>query len=189
VAVVGAPTGWGAVAGYCGYPQQPPYYDYGGNVVAQPDAMYVNGDPAGTPQQYADQAAQIAAGGAGAPVDPNGEWQPIGVYGIAGPDEAPPNEFFQLAINPQGVIRGNYHNTQTNATVPVAGAVDSKTLRAAWTIGDQKDPVFEAGIANLTKDQTTMLVHDGADQPQQVVLVRMPPPPSDPGQPAAAPPQ
>ena len=53
--------GWGTLAGYCGYPQQPAYYDYGGNVVSQPDAMYVNGDPAGTPQQYAQQASQLAA--------------------------------------------------------------------------------------------------------------------------------
>jgi hypothetical protein len=168
-------VGWGTLAGYCGYPQQPAYYDYGGNVVSQPDVMYVNGDPAGTPQQYAQQAAQLAAGGGSAPVDPSAAWQPIGIFGIAPPDPSPPNEYFQLAINRQGVLRGNYYNSRTDTTNPVSGSVDPKTLRAAWTIGDQKTPVFEAGIANLTRDETTMLVHDEGGAPQQVTLVRMPP--------------
>jgi hypothetical protein len=65
-------------------------------------------------------------------------------------------------------------NSRTDTTNPITGSVDRKTLRAAWTIGDQKAPVFEAGIANLTKDETTMLVHDEGGQPQQATLVRMP---------------
>jgi hypothetical protein len=43
-------------------------------------------------------------------------------------------------------------------------------------IGDQPTPVFEVGIANLTRDETTMLIHDQQGEPIQVVLVRMPPP-------------
>jgi len=27
--------------------------------------------------------------------------------------------------------------------------VDKKTQRAAWTVGDRKEPIFEAGIASL----------------------------------------
>jgi hypothetical protein len=33
--------------------------------------------------------------------------------------------------------------------------------------------VFEAGIENLTKDQTPVLVHFGADRTQQWLLVRV----------------
>ena len=58
-------------------------------------------------------------------------------------------------------------------TSPVYGAVDKKTQLAAWTIGDKKEPVFEAGIVNLTKDETPVLVHFGADKTQQCLLVRM----------------
>jgi hypothetical protein len=177
-----ATPNWGAVSNYAGYPQQPAYNDYGGNVVSQPDAMYVNGDPAGTPQQYAQQAGQIAS--AGAQGNPDDSWMPLGVYALApNSQDAPPNELFQLAINKQGVIRGNYHNTQTNKTQPVAGSVDPKTLRAAWTIGQQKAPVFEAGIANLTKDETTMMIHDAAGQSSQATLVRLPAPDSSGGAP------
>jgi hypothetical protein len=177
-AAVAAPASWEAVAGFCGYPQQPSYYDYGGNVVSQPDAMYVNGDQAGTPQQYADQAGQIAGAGSDAPPDPNATWQPLGIFSVAPDDGSAPFEFFQLAINPKGVLRGNYHNSDGDRTDPISGSVDTKTLRAAWTIGDQKTPVFEAGIANLTKDETTMMVHGQGGQSKQFTLVRMPAPES-----------
>ena len=51
--------------------------------------------------------------------------------------------------------------------------MDRKTQRAAWTVGGRKAPVYEAGIANLTKDETTMLVHFSKDKSQQMTLVRI----------------
>jgi hypothetical protein len=51
--------------------------------------------------------------------------------------------------------------------------VDKKTQRAAWTVGDRKEPIFEAGIANLTKPETTMLVHFGKKRTQQWTLIRI----------------
>jgi hypothetical protein len=58
----------------------------------------------------------------------------------------------------------------------LGGAVDKKTQRAAWTVGDRKEPIYKAGFANLTKSETTMLVHFGQDRTQQWTLVRMDPP-------------
>ena len=43
----------------------------------------------------------------------------------------------------------------------------------AWTIGKAKDRVFDAGLYNLTKEQTPVLVHLGADRTEQMFLVRM----------------
>jgi hypothetical protein len=40
-------------------------------------------------------------------------------------------------------------------------------------VGGRKAPVYEIGIANLTKDETTMLVHFGKDKSQQMTLVRI----------------
>ncbi|MFO0955978.1 MAG: hypothetical protein U0800_00780 [Isosphaeraceae bacterium] len=172
-----ANPGYGAVSGMMGLPAQPAPYDYGGNVVSQGNAMYVNGDPAGTPQQYAQQAGQIAASGAGDP-DANAAWQPLGVYAMVASDQDKPNDLFQLAVNAQGQIRGNYHNIQSNETTPVAGAVDRKSGRAAWTIGGDKTPTYEAGIANLTRDQSTMVVHTPDGQQRQFNLIRLPDPKS-----------
>ena len=55
----------------------------------------------------------------------------------------------------------------------VVGAVDKKTQRAAWTVGDRRTPVYEAGIANLTKEETTMLVHYSPERSMQFTLVRI----------------
>jgi hypothetical protein len=175
VAAAAAPlSSWGAVAAHCGYPQQPSYNTYGGNVVSQPGGVYVNGNDVGTPQQYAQQASAIA--GAGAQPNANSAWAPLGVYAMAESGEANPVHLFQLAINKQGQLRGNYHNTESGKTTPISGSVDSQSQRAAWTIGQNKTPVFEAGIANLTQDQTTMMVHDQSGQSRQATLVRLPPP-------------
>ena len=44
---------------------------------------------------------------------------------------------------------------------------------AAWTVGDNKNTVFETGLVNLTKDQAPVLVHYGKDRTQQWLLVRV----------------
>ena len=67
--------------------------------------------------------------------------------------------------------RRNFQLSDT--TLPVYGSVDKKTQRAAWTVGDRKDTTYEAGLANLTKSETTMLVHFGKDRTQQWTLVRV----------------
>jgi hypothetical protein len=61
----------------------------------------------------------------------------------------------------------------TDATAVVYGSVDSKTQRAAWMVGDRKTPVYEVGLANLTKEATTMLVHYGPERSVQYTLVRI----------------
>ena len=78
-----------------------------------------------------------------------------------------------MAVNKDGIIRGNYTATVTNDTKPVQGSVDKKTQRAAWTIGDNKENVIETGIYNLTKDEAPVLVHFGKDKTEQWTLVRL----------------
>ncbi len=60
----------------------------------------------------------------------------------------------------------------------MSGAVDKATQRAAWTIGNDQAPVYEVGLANLTKDQTPILVHTVDGQTRQVSLIRLPQPSS-----------
>src|SRR5262249_8183986 len=91
-------------------------------------------------------------------------------------DETTSDDVFQLAVNAQGIIRGNYQNLASNETTQVAGSVDPKTQRTAWTIGGDKLPIYEAGLANLMKDQTTMIVHTPDGQQRQYTLIRLPDP-------------
>ncbi len=55
----------------------------------------------------------------------------------------------------------------------IAGALDRKSQRVAWTIGEDQLPVYEAGIGNLTKDATPILVHLPNGQPHQMTLIRL----------------
>jgi hypothetical protein len=163
-----------------GMSQQPAPYDYGANVVTQPNGVYVNGDNAGSVQDFAAQAGQLAAGGRNAQPDRNSQWQPLGVFAMLQGEETSSNDVFQIAVNAQGLLRGNYHNTKTNTVMPLAGAVDPKTQRAAWMLGADQTPIYEAGIANLTRDHTTILVHGSDGQPRQFALIRLPEPSQSP---------
>jgi hypothetical protein len=165
--------GYGAVAAGVGLNSQPVTYDYGGNVVSQPTAVYVNGDTVGTPQQYADQASTLASTGASAETASDGKWIPLGVFALVEGDATSSDDVFQLAVSPEGIIRGNYHNVSSDQMEPLSGSVDKKSQRAAWTIGGDKTPVYEAGIANLTKDATPILIHLGDGQSRQMTLVRL----------------
>ena len=80
---------------------------------------------------------------------------------------------FQLAVNHQGIVRGNFYNTVTDTTLPVHGAVDKKTQRVSWTMGDNKSTVIDTGLANLTKDEGPALMHIGKDRTQEWLLVRL----------------
>src|SRR5262249_31952424 len=157
------------------------YYDYGSTIVYQNNNVYVNGDDVGSAAEYAQQAQALAARGQASQPPPKTKWQPLGVFALAQADEKTSNNLFQLALDAEGVIRGNYYDALMDSSVPVYGSVDKKTQRAAWTIGDKKDTVFETGLYNLSKEQTPVLVHFGKDKTQQWLLVRMEQPREQPG--------
>jgi hypothetical protein len=164
---------WAACSRYCGYAAEPVYYDYGSNVVYDDDNVYVNGDEVATQEEYAQQAMTIADTGKPGRATKKEKWLSLGVFAMIQGKQANGNDLFQLAVNKSGVIRGNYYHAVSDTTLPVYGSVDKKTQRAAWTIGKRKKPIFEAGFANLTRSETTMLVHFGKGRTQQWTLVRI----------------
>jgi len=170
---------WASVAAFTGggggggYVAEPINYDYGSTVVYEDNSVYINGDNVGTAEQYAQQATGIADIGKQAQASTDEEWLPLGVFAMVQGEETTSNNIFQLAIDKQGVIRGNYYNALTDTNEPVFGSVDKKTQRAAWMVGDKKTPVYEAGLGNLTNDETTMMVHYSKDRSQQFSLFRI----------------
>jgi hypothetical protein len=155
------------------YDQQPYTYDYGSDVVYQDNTVYVGGKDAGTAEQYAQQATTIAVQGQTVEVPPTADWNPLGVFALVPGEQKTSNNLFQLAVDRQGVIRGNYYDGVMDTTTPVYGSVDKKNQRAAWTIGKTKDRVFEAGLYNLTQPDAPVLVHIGTEKTQQWLLVRV----------------
>lgn len=170
---------WNNLSSYCGYPAEPVSYDYGTSVVYQDEVVYVNGESVGTAEQYSEQAVAIADQGRKAEAGKDDEWQALGVFAMVKGDETTSSNIFQLAINKSGVIRGNYYNALTDSTEPVVGQVDKKSQRAAWTIGDKKTPTYEAGIMNLTGNETTLMVHYSKVKSQQFTLIRIERPEGD----------
>src|SRR5262249_26458581 len=165
---------WGSVSSYCGYPEDAIYYDYGDTVTCQDGTIYMNGEAAAPAAEYVQQATDFATAGKEAKVEPNADdFQPLGVFAMVQEGEEKASNIFQLAVNKDGVIRGNYYNALTDTTEQVFGSVHRQTRRAAWTVGDRKSPVYEAGIANLTKDETTMVAHFSKDDSRQFTLVRI----------------
>jgi len=164
---------WPSVSTWIGIPTAPVSYNYGDTVVYQNNNVYVDGQDAGTAQDYARQAINLADQGQQSAAAPEEEWKPLGVFALVPGDEKTSNNIFELALNKAGIIRGNYYDGVMDSTSPVYGSVDKKTQRAAWTIGKKNDRVFEAGVSNLTRPEAPVLVHFGTDKTQQWLLVRV----------------
>jgi hypothetical protein len=171
---------WAAVTGWFVWSwPQPIYYDYGGNVYYENNTVYVDGKEVSSAEQYAQQMAAVANS---VPEDVDAEeveWMPLGVFALVTEEQEEPTMYVQLAVSKEGIIAGTYTNTDTDSAQPLEGMVDKKTQRAAWTVGENKNTVFETGIYNLTQEETPVLVHFGSQQTQQWLLVRLEEPASD----------
>jgi hypothetical protein len=176
---------WETFTGWCfpGVWGPPLYYDYGGNVIFDNNVVYVDGSPVASEADYGAQAQALAASGADwlaqNPPSPDGidqNWLPLGVWGLTNQDQGDPSMFVQVAVNKNGVLLGTFTNTLTNEALPVVGAIDPNTQRAAWFVGDNKDVVYDTGAYNLAQSETQVLVHFGLDKTQAWLMVRMPEP-------------
>jgi hypothetical protein len=165
---------WAVLTGWYGGWSEPAAYDYGSDVYYEGDTVYV-GDETVPADEYAEQAAQIAASAPEVAPD-KAEWLPLGVFAVTqdgqatGPD---PTLFLQLAVSKEGIISGTFNNSATNQTQAIEGMVDKKSQRAAWTVAGKSRPIMETGIANLTTDTGPALVHFDDGSTQQCLLVRL----------------
>jgi hypothetical protein len=167
-----AAASWSNASDWVGCDSEPEDYDYGSTVLYQGGNVYVEGQPVGSDAQYYDQASSLAASG-GTKQDSQTDWLPLGVFGMVQGQQTDSTMIFQLAVNHRGIIRGNYYNSITDTTLAVHGAVDKKTQRVAWTMGDNKSTVIDTGLVNLTKDEGHALMHLGKDRTQEWLLVRL----------------
>ena len=188
------PCTWPALYGWFAFPDNYPiYYDYGNTVVYQDDGVYVDGVDQGTLQEYYSQAQTLATTGAQSDASSDGDWMPLGVFLLTKSGEKDSHDVFQLAVNKQGVIRGNFQDSADNVTEPIHGSADLKTQRVAFTVGNKTSTIIETGLYNLTKDEAPVLIHFGQDRTEQWLLVRLKNPDAAPdasanAAPAAAPP-
>ncbi len=171
--------GWAAWAPLTGWVDSgwtdPIYYNYGENVYYQDGNVYYGDQPVCTEAQYIEQAEAIAESVPDTKPAAK-DWMPLGVFAITQdgePTGAEPTMFLQLAVSKQGILNGTFQNTATGTVKVVEGMVDKETQRAAWAAKDERRPLMETGIANLTHDLTPALVHFPDNSTQQVLLVRL----------------
>jgi len=166
-------TGWPVLGNWLGWDDTTSYpYDYGSNITYEGNNVYYGSQPAGTAEQYYQEASDLAATAPSDPADGAGQWLPLGVFGLVEGDSKTPTQTFQIAISKQGIIRGNSANQYLNI-LPIHGAIDRKTQRVCWTVGTDTSTVYDTGLYNLTKSESPILVHTGAKTTQQELLIRM----------------
>jgi hypothetical protein len=166
-----AAADWATAGDYCGCTGDGIYYDYGQNVAYEDGTVYYGDQPVASAEQYYDQAGQIAAAGQ---ESQNEEWLPLGVFAVIGePTQTQTDKVVQLAMNKEGVIRGNLQDSLADKVMPVVGAVDKKTQRVAIKLEGNDSVVVETGLYDLTNDEVPVLVHFGSDRQETRTLVRL----------------
>ena len=162
---------WALAGGYGGCSGEGCYYDYGENVTYEDGTVYYGDQPVASAEQYYGEANQIAASGQGTQ---NEEWLPLGVFAIIGePTQTQSDRVVQLALNKEGVVRGNLQDSLADKVLPVVGAVDKKTQRVAVRLEGNESLVVETGLYDLTNDEVPILVHFGPDRQETRTLIRL----------------
>ena len=147
----------------------------GGNV-------YINGTSAGSEQDYYLQAQNLAAQGtqyaASTEQSPTSttsadQWQALGVFSLVQPGQQESSMLLQLAVNRDGILRGNYFNQLTNETSEVYGSLNKQTQRVSFTLGQNNGTVFDTSLADLAKDDAPVLVHYGPTNTQSMMMLRV----------------
>ena len=167
-----APTNWAAVAGHLGAAAVPVAYNYGENVTYANGQIAVDGQNIGTAAEFSQQAADLAQAGAAAQTSDGDQWLPLGIFAMVRNEQQHPQLIMQLAVNKQGVIRGNFTDEVSESTQPIQGSVDPKTQRAAWTVGTNQTSIMEAGMSNLAQGVAPALIHKNG-QTDHWLLVRL----------------
>jgi len=146
----------------------PRYWDYGpgANIYYQDDYVYYDGQQYLPVDDYYQRMYRLAHSvpNIDTATADKMEWAPLGVFAVLrdGSNQSQ-QRTLQLAVNRDGVLTGTYFNNEKNQAHPITGMVDNRTQRAAFAFADGELPqaVFETSVFNLTKPESTMMVHFG----------------------------
>ena len=112
---------WPTLGDWLAYDVDPGTYNYGDNIIYQDGNVYYGMQPVETEQTYYNQAVNLASNVGGNNPAQDAQWLPLGVFGLMPIGDKTPQMIFQLAIDKQGVVRGNCFVPETSSTVSVQG--------------------------------------------------------------------
>ena len=166
---------YGYASGYCGCNEAPVSYQYGdGGIYVENGNVYIGEDPIASEEEYYNQAVTIADNYSAVdnPEDAD-DWMPLGVFAVVTPGQTKSDLTLQLALNKDGMIRGNLSVGLTDEVIQVKGSVDKETQRVAFKLVGKEDILIEAGLYNLTEDVLTVMVHRGDNRQEERGLIRL----------------
>ncbi len=174
-------TDWATMAGMLALDAavQPAYFDYGNNITYNNNQVYYNNAPYASSADYYSQAQTLALSTTAKKPSKSDVWKPLGVYSLVEGDQTNSTMMFQLAINDKGEVGGNYYDMLSDQMQMVKGKLDKKNQRVCWTVGTNKDVVYDTGLGNLERDQAPLLVHFDKNRTQEWLLVRLQRPAGD----------
>lgn len=147
-----APVAYGTAAAWIGSPETTTVYTSDNDADdSQADAI--------VDDQNTDATNTLADQGATDPA-PDAKLLPLGVYTLAPKDQDESTASVRLALSKDGVLRGIYYDSLGAQGHPIRGAVDKKTQRVAWTVGDNKKVLFQTTLASLTHEKGALTVRD-----------------------------
>lgn len=166
---------------------RPRYWAYGpnANIYYRDNHVYYDGRQTYTVDDYYQRVYDLAHSVPNISEEEaeNMDWRPLGVFALSRENQSKSERALQLAVNRDGVLTGTYFNRENGHVHPISGMVDDETQRAAWAFadGEHEDVVFETSIYNLTRSESTMMVHFGpqADATEVWQLVRLEQPDSN----------
>ncbi len=182
-AAVWYPADWAALAAMLGMDAAlvPAEYDYGNNVTYNNNEVYYGDQPYASADQYYQQAQTLATSYIPTSKPTAGEkWKALGVFSLVQGQQTDSTTVIQLAIDGKGDVAGNYFDMLSDQGQQLHGKLNKKTQRVAWTVGNNKNVVYDTAMGNLLSNQAPILVHFGKERTEQFLLVRLNKPDGEP---------
>jgi hypothetical protein len=102
------------------------------------------------------------------------QWMPLGVFALRPIDGGAATRVVQLAVSPEGLIRGSHLDMISGGVHTLRGRIDKVNRRAALTIGNEGTTVFDAPLATFTEAPARLKAYfaDGSDESWMLIPLR-----------------
>jgi hypothetical protein len=153
--------------------KRPIYYYYDNdNIYYSTTEDYTSLIPVDSKEQFIAQAVRIANGHY--PISTQqSDWMPLGMFTIASDNDDMPKRYLSLAISKQGAVTGAYFDAASNTTLEIQGGIDPESQRIAWKFVGKDWPIMESGLYNLTKEESTLLIHTSSSSTKTELLIKL----------------
>ncbi len=150
------------------------FYETNGDIYYSTTEDFSSLTPVDSKETFIAQAAKIANGQY--PIsNQQSDWMPLGMFTLAPENDSSemPKRYLSLAISKAGAVTGAYFDSGTNTTLEIKGGIDPISQRIAWKFDGNDWPIMESGLYNLTKEESTLLIHTSGHNTEPQLIIRL----------------